>query len=68
MLVYIIQTIVLLAGISIFFLGKQKKNDKLKGIGIGVLLAFVILGIPSFIEGAKEGFQNGIHDDINIGL
>jgi hypothetical protein len=53
---YIVEIIVIVLAIAAFIIGSKRKQSLWRGIGIGALIAFVILGIPDFIEGFQQGF------------
>ena len=45
----------LIAGIITMILGKKKNNPKLRGIGIGIVTAVLIIGLPDFAKGYMKG-------------
>ncbi|KFN03688.1 hypothetical protein D0U04_15160 [Bacillus clarus] len=45
----------LIAGVVAMVLGKKKNDPKLRGIGIGMVTAVLIIGFPDFIKGYMEG-------------
>ncbi|MES5957102.1 hypothetical protein CN907_13800 [Bacillus anthracis] len=47
--------VLLIAGIITMILGKKKNNPKLRGIGIGIVTAVLIIGLPDFAKGYMEG-------------
>ncbi|PEY42383.1 hypothetical protein CN354_02755 [Bacillus cereus] len=46
----------LIAGIVMMILGKKKNDQKIRGIGIGIVTCVLIMGLPGFIEGYIEGW------------
>lgn len=61
-LLYIMPVFILLVGILIYAAGGVKKNNKWKGVGIGIITCLIVLESPKFIEGFMEGFANGFND------
>lgn len=55
---YILPILVLLIGLGFFVSGRFKDNEKLKYIGIGILLSYAILEIPDFIKGIIDGYNS----------
>ncbi|MCU4967515.1 MULTISPECIES: hypothetical protein [Bacillus] len=45
----------LIAGIITMVVGKMKNDLKLRGIGIGIVTAVLIIGLPDFSKGYMEG-------------
>lgn len=45
----IIPALVLAIGLFMYFLGSFKKNNKLKGVGIGFILSLLVLESPNLI-------------------
>ncbi|EEL20817.1 hypothetical protein bcere0017_43800 [Bacillus cereus Rock1-3] len=45
----------LIAGIITMVVGKKKNDLKLRGIGIGIVTAVLIIGLPDFAKGYMEG-------------
>jgi hypothetical protein len=45
----------LIAGIITMVVGKKKNDPKLRGIGIGIVTAVLIIGLPDFINGYMKG-------------
>ncbi|MGE7883301.1 hypothetical protein [Bacillus sp. NPDC094077] len=45
----------LIAGIITMVVGKKKNDAKLRGIGIGIVTAVLIIGFPDFINGYMKG-------------
>lgn len=61
-ILYTIPAIVLVIGLFMYFIGKSKKNNKLKGAGIGFIICLIVLESPNFIQGFMEGFTDGYSD------
>ncbi|MDA1841473.1 hypothetical protein PDK16_05740 [Bacillus cereus] len=53
----ILSFVLLIAGIITMILGKKKNNPKLRGIGIGIgiVTAVLIIGLPDFAKGYMKG-------------
>ncbi|EJQ04438.1 hypothetical protein ACVNRM_06970 [Bacillus paranthracis] len=53
----ILSSVLLIAGIITMILGKKKNNPKLRGIGIGIgiVTAVLIIGLPDFAKGYMKG-------------
>lgn len=45
----------LIAGIITMVVGKKKNDPKLRGIGIGIVTAVLIIVLPDFAKGYMEG-------------
>lgn len=56
----ILPVLVLSIGLLLYFLGKTKKNNKLKGVGIGFIVCLIVLKSPDFIQGFIKGFAGGM--------
>lgn|GEM_PF-6488591 len=54
---FYLETFVLVVGIALVLMGKVKKKPVYLGIGIGLLLANIVLGIPHFVKGFSDGFD-----------
>lgn len=61
-IIYITPILTLLIGLLLYFVGGSKKNNKLKGVGIGFIACLIALESPNFIQGFVEGFANGYID------
>ncbi|WP_338472713.1 hypothetical protein R4Z10_08275 [Niallia sp. XMNu-256] len=59
---YIIPLLTLLIGLELYFVGGSRKENKLKGVGIGFIACLIPLESPNFIQGFVEGFANGYID------
>ena len=62
LILYTIPAIVLVIGILMYFIGSSKKNNKLKGVGIGFIICLIVLESPNIIQGFIEGFIDGYSD------
>ncbi|WP_242144106.1 MULTISPECIES: hypothetical protein [unclassified Bacillus cereus group] len=51
----ILSFVLLIAGIITMVVGKKKNNLKLRGIGMGILTAVIIIVLPDFTKGYIEG-------------
>ncbi|QWU47193.1 MULTISPECIES: hypothetical protein [Bacillus] len=51
----ILSSSLLIAGIITMVVGKKKNDLKLRGIGIGIVTAVLIIGLPDFAKGYMEG-------------
>ncbi|MCW9131772.1 hypothetical protein OF830_12465 [Bacillus paramycoides] len=51
----ILSLVLLIAGIITMILGKKKNDPKLRGIGIGIVTAVLIIALPDFAKGYMEG-------------
>ncbi|WP_410974096.1 hypothetical protein [Bacillus paranthracis] len=51
----ILSSVLLIAGIITMILGKKKNNPKLRGIGIGIVTAVLIIGLPDFAKDYMKG-------------
>ncbi|MDA1612590.1 hypothetical protein PDK26_15305 [Bacillus cereus] len=53
----ILSFVLLIVGIITMILGKKKNNPKLRGIGIGIgiVTAVLIIGLPDFAKGYMKG-------------
>ncbi|MGN8842489.1 hypothetical protein ACTNDN_06650 [Niallia sp. HCP3S3_B10] len=58
-ILYTIPAILLVMGLIMYFIGRSKKNNKLKGVGIGLIICLIVLESPSIIQGFIEGFTDG---------
>lgn len=58
-IINIIPFLTLLIGLLFYVLGRTKKNNKLRGVGIGFIACLIVLSLPNFIQGFIEGFANG---------
>ena len=61
-ILYTIPGIVLVIGLFMYLIGKSRKNNKLKGVGIGLIICLIVLESPHFIQGFMEGFNDGYSD------
>lgn len=57
-IIYILPVVIFVIGLLIFFIGRTKKNNKLIGIGSGMIISLIVLGLPDFIQGFIEGYTN----------
>lgn len=59
-ILFILPVLALAIGLLLYFVGKAKKNIKLKSVGVGFIVCLVILESPDLIQGFIRGFANGI--------
>lgn len=59
LIMYIIPVIVLVIGIIFHFVGSLKKNNKIKGVGIGIIISLIVLESPDFFHGFIDGATKG---------
>lgn len=59
LILYTIPAILLVIGLILYFIGRSKKNNKLKGVGIGLIICLIVLESPNIIQGFIEGFTDG---------
>lgn len=62
LILYTIPVIVLVIGLLMYFIGSSKKNNILKGVGIGFIICLIVLESPNIIQGFIEGFTEGYSD------
>ena len=62
LILYTIPAIVLVIGLFVYFMGFSKKNNKLQGIGIGLIISLIVLKSPEFVPGFIEGFAESYND------
>ena len=62
LILYTIPAIVLVIGLLMYFIGRSKKNNKLKGVGIGFIICLIVLESPNIVQGFIEGFTDGYSD------
>ena len=62
LILYMIPAIVLVIGLLMYFIGRSKKNNKLKGVGIGFIICLIVLESPNIVQGFIEGFTDGYSD------
>ena len=62
LILYMIPAIVLVIGLLMYFIGRSKKNNKLKGVGIGFIICLIVLESPNIVQGFIEGFIEGFTD------
>ncbi|EMA6342661.1 hypothetical protein ACO11K_001662 [Bacillus cytotoxicus] len=51
----ILSFVLLIAGIITMVVAKKKNDPKLRGIGIGILTAVIVIVLPDFAKGYVEG-------------
>jgi hypothetical protein len=44
--------------ILMYFIGRSKKNYKLKGVGIGFIICLIVLESPNIIQGFINGYSD----------
>ncbi len=59
LILYTIPAIVLVIGLFMYVTGRSKKNNKLKGVGVGFIICLLVLESPNIIQGFIEGFTDG---------
>jgi hypothetical protein len=62
LIIYILPPLILVIGLLLYFVRGTKKNNKIKGVGIGFIICLIVLESPNFIQGFIEGFANGYND------
>ncbi|MGQ7873274.1 hypothetical protein [Bacillus sp. 1A] len=62
----ILSLVLLIAGIITMILGKKKNDPKLRGIGIGIVTAVLIIGLPGFAKGYMDGVLSAGHSTFPI--
>lgn len=58
---YILPILLLLVRLTVYFVGRPKKNNKILGIGVGIIVCLIVLKLPDFSKGFIEGYANGIN-------
>ena len=57
-IVYFLPALALVIGLLVYFVGKAKKNSKLIGVGIGIVVCLIVVESPDFMQGFLKGFAN----------
>ena len=55
LILYTIPAIVLLIGLLVYFVGCSRKDNKLKGIGIGLITSLIALKSPNLFRDSSKG-------------
>lgn len=58
---YFMSVLAFSIGLVLFLFGRAKKNDRLKGVGIGFIVCIMLIEAPNFIDGFIKGFTNGFN-------
>lgn len=57
---YVTEILVLVVGVVLLIVGKLKKKNTMFGIGIGILIASIVLGVPDFIRGFNDALGENL--------
>lgn len=57
---YVTEIVVLVVGAVLLIVGKLKKKNIMFGIGIGILIASIVLGVPDFIRGFNDALGENL--------
>ncbi len=55
---YISEILLIFGGLMFILIGRRRKHKLITGIGIGALIAFIVLGTVDFIEGLQRGLSD----------